>query len=103
MDNPTLLGQVRRKLNVTWDDDETTARIDEIMESAVPDLKHRLYKLLAPDIKEDGKAERAKKRTDYLNRHQCGIAVAAYGDVARYEYEEDVACGYRSCGDRRLK
>ena len=42
MDNPTLLGQVRRKLNVTWDDEETTARIDEIMESAVPDLKHRL-------------------------------------------------------------
>ena len=42
MDNPTLLGQVRRKLNVTWDDEETTARIDEIMDSAVPDLKHRL-------------------------------------------------------------
>ena len=42
MNNPTLLGQVRRKLNVTWDDEETTARIDEIMESAVPDLKHRL-------------------------------------------------------------
>jgi len=42
MDNPTLFGQVKRKLNVTWDDDDTTARIEEIMESAVPDLKHRL-------------------------------------------------------------
>jgi len=42
MDNPTLLGQVRRKLNITWEDDETTARIEEIMESAIPDLKHRL-------------------------------------------------------------
>ena len=42
MDNPTLFGQVKRKLNITWDDDETTARIEEIMASAIPDLKHRL-------------------------------------------------------------
>lgn len=37
-----LLGQVRRKLNVTWDDDDTTARIEEIIESAIPALKHKL-------------------------------------------------------------
>ena len=42
MDNPTLLGQVRRKLNVTWDDEDTTARIDEIIASAIPDLIHKL-------------------------------------------------------------
>lgn len=42
MNNPTLFGQVKRKLNITWEDDETTARIEEIMESAIPDLKHRL-------------------------------------------------------------
>jgi hypothetical protein len=42
MNNPTLYGQVRRKLNITWEDDETTARIEEIMESAIPDLKHKL-------------------------------------------------------------
>lgn len=42
MDNPTLLGQVKRKLNVTWDDDDTTARIEEIIESAIPTLKHKL-------------------------------------------------------------
>lgn len=42
MVNPVLLAQVRRKLNITWEDDDTTARIEEIMESAVPDLKHRL-------------------------------------------------------------
>ena len=42
MDNPTLLGQVRRKLNITWDDDDTTARIEEIIESAIPDMKHKL-------------------------------------------------------------
>ena len=42
MYDSSLLWQVCRKLNITWDDDDTTARIEEIMESAVPDLKHRL-------------------------------------------------------------
>lgn len=42
MDNPTLFGQVRRKLNVTWDDDDTTARIEEIIESAIPTMLHKL-------------------------------------------------------------
>lgn len=42
MDNPTLFAQVRRKLNVTWDDDDTTARIEEIMASAVPTMIHKL-------------------------------------------------------------
>lgn len=42
MDNPTLLGQIRRKLNITWDDDETTARLEEIIESAIPILIHKL-------------------------------------------------------------
>jgi len=42
MENPVLFGQVCRKLNITWEDDDTTARIEEIMESAIPDLKHRL-------------------------------------------------------------
>lgn len=49
MDNPILLGQVRRKLNVTWDDDETTERINEIMESAIPTLKHKLG-ITVPDF-----------------------------------------------------
>lgn len=42
MINPTLFAQVKRKLNVTWDDDETTARIEEIIASAIPDLTHKL-------------------------------------------------------------
>lgn len=42
MSSPELFGQVKRKLNITWEDDDTTARIEEIMESAIPDLKHRL-------------------------------------------------------------
>ena len=42
MNNPALFGQVKRKLNVTWEDDETTARIEEIIESAIPTLIHKL-------------------------------------------------------------
>lgn len=42
MDKTVLLGQVKRKLNVTWEDDDTTARINEIIESAIPDLIHKL-------------------------------------------------------------
>lgn len=42
MSNETLLAQVKRKLNVTWEDDDTTARIEEIIASAIPDLKHKL-------------------------------------------------------------
>ena len=42
MNNPTLFAQVKRKLNVTWSDEETTARIEEIIDNAIPDLIHRL-------------------------------------------------------------
>jgi len=42
MDNPTLFGQVKRKLNVTWEDDDTTNRIEEIIDSGIPTMKHRL-------------------------------------------------------------
>lgn len=42
MNNPTLYGQVKRKLNITWEDEDTTARIEEIIESAIPDMLHKL-------------------------------------------------------------
>ena len=42
MSNQVLLNQVKRKLNITWDDDVTTARLEEIIASAIPDLKHKL-------------------------------------------------------------
>lgn len=42
MDNMALFAQVKRKLNVTWSDTETTARIEEIIDSAIPTLKHKL-------------------------------------------------------------
>ena len=42
MDNMTLFAQVKRKCNVTWDDPDTTARLEEIIASAIPDLIHRL-------------------------------------------------------------
>lgn len=42
MDNPILFAQVKRKLNVTWDDPDTTTRIEEIMGNAVLILLHKL-------------------------------------------------------------
>lgn len=37
-----LTRQVKRKLNITWDDDETDARVADIMESVTPYLRHKL-------------------------------------------------------------
>ena len=38
----TLFEQVKRKLNITWEDEETTSRLNRIINSAIPDLKHML-------------------------------------------------------------
>ena len=38
----TLYEQVKGKLNITWEDEETTARVNKIINSAIPDLIHRL-------------------------------------------------------------
>lgn len=37
-----LTQQVKRKLNITWDDEETNARVDEIMGDVAPWLIHKL-------------------------------------------------------------
>lgn len=42
MNKAVLLVQVKRKLNITWDDADTIERIEEIIESAIPDLMHKL-------------------------------------------------------------
>lgn len=42
MIDSSLLEQIKRKLNVTWDDAQTEKRIEEIVEEAIPDLIHRL-------------------------------------------------------------
>lgn len=42
MDMDLLLEQVKRKLNVTWNDDDTDSRIEEIVNNAIPSLKHKL-------------------------------------------------------------
>jgi hypothetical protein len=42
MDNPILFAQVKRKLNITWDDTDTTNRVNEIIASAIPDMLHKL-------------------------------------------------------------
>ena len=37
-----LTQQVKRKLNITWSDEDTDARVDDIMHSVAPYLKHKL-------------------------------------------------------------
>lgn len=37
-----LIEQVKRKLNITWNDEDTNARISDIISSAIPDLAHIL-------------------------------------------------------------
>lgn len=37
-----LIDQVKRKLNITWVDEDTDGRVADIMSSAIPVLKHRL-------------------------------------------------------------
>ncbi len=38
----TLFEQVKRKLNITWDDEDTNARVNRIIDSAIPDMRHKL-------------------------------------------------------------
>lgn len=37
-----LFSQVKRKLNITWEDDDTNARVTDIIGSAIPTMKHKL-------------------------------------------------------------
>ncbi len=37
-----LLSQVKRKLNITWEDADTNNRLTDIIQSAIPTLKHKL-------------------------------------------------------------
>ena len=40
--NENLLKQVKRKLNITWEDEDTTERIKEVIESAIPTMINKL-------------------------------------------------------------
>lgn len=40
--NANLLEQVRRKLNITWSDEDTDKRLEDIINSAIPTLTHKL-------------------------------------------------------------
>lgn len=42
MTDADTLQAVRRKLNVTWDSDETDARLSQVVETVSPALAHRL-------------------------------------------------------------
>ena len=37
-----LVEQVKRKLNITWSDEDTDGRIADIIEAAIPSLMHKL-------------------------------------------------------------
>lgn len=37
-----LFLQVKRKLNITWTDEDTDSRVEEIIQSAIPALLHKL-------------------------------------------------------------
>lgn len=37
-----LVEQVKRKLNITWNDEDTNNRVEDVIQSAIPDLIHRL-------------------------------------------------------------
>lgn len=37
-----LIDQVKRKLNITWSDEDTDGRVVDIMDDAAPKLRHRL-------------------------------------------------------------
>lgn len=37
-----LYPQVKRKLNITWSDEDTDSRVEDIIQSAIPTLIHKL-------------------------------------------------------------
>ena len=39
---PELVLQVRRKLNITWSDENTDARLNDIINDAIPTMIHKL-------------------------------------------------------------
>lgn len=47
--NERLLKIVKRKCNITWSDDDTNARLEEIITDAIPTLIHRLG-IVDPDF-----------------------------------------------------
>lgn len=38
----TLIEQVKRKLNITWNDEDTEKRVNDIVASAAPIMRHKL-------------------------------------------------------------
>ena len=40
--NDVLVQQVKRKLNITWSDEDTDSRVADIVEAALPIMRHKL-------------------------------------------------------------
>lgn len=53
-----LTKQVKRKLNITWEDEDTNARVDDIISSVDPYLRHKLgvsaeFEFSTPGVERD--------------------------------------------------
>lgn len=40
--NETLFAQIKRKLNITWSDEDTDSLVEDIINSAIPIMSHKL-------------------------------------------------------------
>ena len=60
----SLLAQVRRKLNITWSDDDTNERVTDIIENAIPIVKRKLG--IADNVEFDF-AARGEENSLFLN------------------------------------
>ncbi len=75
-----LFAQVKNKLNITWEDEDTTARVENIVKSAIPYLKHKLG-ITDPDF---DFAEEGNENTLFL-----ACCLYDYNHASRNEFEDN--------------
>ena len=93
-----LVAQVKRKLNITWNDDDTTNRVQDIIQSAIPALKHKLgiadpdFDFANPGMENDlFKAYCLYEFNHCLNEFDANYANDIMQVRAKYEVEDYLA------------
>jgi hypothetical protein len=93
-----LVAQVKRKLNITWNDDDTTNRVQDIIQSAIPALKHKLgiadpdFDFANPGMENDlFKAYCLYEFNHCLNEFDANYANDILQVRAKYEVEDYLA------------
>lgn len=93
-----LVAQVKRKLNITWNDDDTTNRMQDIIQSAIPALKHKLgiadpdFDFANPGMENDlFKAYCLYEFNHCLNEFDANYANDIMQVRAKYEVEDYLA------------